>query len=389
MRLDILFNLDGELSEDDPAREAREDVTRVAAAMRDALREAGHEVRLVPVGADPFAFLRAFDAQRPDLVVNLCESIAADARGEMCIPAILDTLQIPYTGSGPLALGLCLHKNKAKEILRARGVPTPEARLIERESDLANVDLPFPLIVKPSREDASSGIESDSVVHDRASLGRAVRRVLSRFLQPALVERYVDGREIYVPVFGRGGRHALPITEVRFGPAFDDRPRIVSYSAKWLAESAEFRDTATFPAVLTPALESRVRAAAIAAFEALEGRDYGRVDLRVTPEGEPYVIDVNPNCDLAPDAGFARAAVAAGLGYAQLCERLVAVAWERTNGRPPAHPGRPRPARAPAQGHLDVHAARSGLRARADRSRAHAEPSGLPGPRRPRTRRPR
>jgi hypothetical protein len=144
----------------------------------------------------------------------------AASRGESLVPAMLELANVCFTGSSSLSLALSLHKNKAKEILRARGVPTPASIVVRRVEELVTVDLPFPLIVKPSREDASVGIDFDSVVHDRASLGKIVSRVLRTFQQPALVEQYIDGREIYVPLLGNEGRRPLPLTEIQFGAAF-------------------------------------------------------------------------------------------------------------------------------------------------------------------------
>lgn len=373
MRIAILHNHDHALLEDDPGREAREDVVRVAAAMRTALAKFKHSVTLVPVEADLLGIHEALSSQKPDVVLNLCESLAADARGEMLVPAMLDLMQVPYTGSSALSLALALHKNKAKEILRARGVPSPEFCIVEHVEDLTRVDLPFPLIVKPSREDASMGIDFDSVVNTRQQLGRAVTKVLRTFRQPALVERFIEGREIYVPLLGNNPRRALPLSEIRFGNAFVGKPNVVSYKAKWDLESAECIESPSAPASLPPAVEARCIEVAVAAFEALECRDYGRVDLRVDAAGQPFVIDINPNCDLHPQAGFARAAEAAGLSYADLALHLVDLAWERRHGNQAPRLPRPDSARRAAEPHRDLHAGRNGVRARAHRRRAHAQ----------------
>lgn len=377
----MLHNADAECLADDPGREAREDVARVATALVQALAAQGHEVRLVAARAGELGFFEELRRLAPDLVVNLCESLAADSRGEMVVPGLLDVLGLAYTGSGALALGLSLHKHKAKDVLRARGVPTPGFLVVDRVEQLAAFDLRLPVIVKPSREDASVGVDFDSVCDDLGQLRAAVERVLTTFRQPALVEEFIAGREIYVPLLGNGVRLPLPMTEVRFGPAFEGRPNIVSYAAKWLAASDEYRDTATAPCILDPATEARVRAVAFAAFDALECRDYGRVDLRLAPDGQPWVIEVNPNCDLHPDAGFARAALAAGLSYEALAAKLVEVALARTpetHGHPTPRAARPGSARTPAVAHRELHPGRGGGRARAPRPRAHPEPSGLP-----------
>jgi len=373
MRIAILHNHDHALLEEDPGREAREDVLRVASAMRTALTKPKNVVSLIPVGQDLLGLHEAISGDRPDVVVNLCESLAADARGEMLVPGMLELLRVPYTGNSALSLALALHKNKAKEILKARGVPTPDFCIVGHVEELTSVDLPFPLIVKPSREDASMGIDFDCVVNTRQQLGRAVAKVLRTFKQPALVERFIEGREVYVPLLGNSPRRALPLSEIRFGNAFAGKPNIVSYRAKWDTESAECIESPSETAVLTRELERRCVNVAEAAFEALECRDYGRVDLRVDAQGQPWVIDINPNCDLHPQAGFARAAEAAGLSYADLALHLVDLAWERRHGNQAPGLGRPPTARRAAEPHRDLHAGRGLVRARSHRRRAHAQ----------------
>ncbi len=348
-------------------------MVRVAEALCEALRSRQIDAVTVPVNGDLGAVTDLLHRRPPDLVINLCESLVADSRGEMVLPCLLDALKIPYTGSSALSLGLALHKNKAKEILFARGVPTPEFRVVESIGDLVAIDLPFPLIVKPAREDASVGVDLDSVVYDRPSLGRAALQVLRSFAQPALVERYIEGREIYVPLLGNRPRRSLPLTEIHFGRAFEAKPKIVSYRAKWDEQSPEFIDSPSGPCSLDPITEARLVKAAQAAFDALECRDYGRVDLRLSADGQPYVIDINPNCDLHPEAGYAKAAAAEGMSYADLALRLVEIALERTHGNKTNRrtgPGTGR--RAPSQ-NRNLLAAGSGVRSRARRPRAQAE----------------
>jgi D-alanine-D-alanine ligase len=373
MHVCVLHNRDHDVLREDPGREARADVVRVAGAVAAALSEGGLEVDVLAVGEDPTAFVRQIQERRPDVVFNLCESLAADSRGEMAVPCFLDLLGVPYTGSPALALGLALHKHKAKDLLKARDVPTPAFRLFERVEDVVRVDLPFPLIVKPCREDASTGIDFEAVCSDRRQLARAVSRVLRDFRQPAIAERYIDGREIYVSLLGNRPRRALPLSEIRFGPAFAERPKILSYRAKWDLASAECVDSPSVPCSLDRATEARVVQTALATFEALECRDYGRVDIRLSSDGRPYVIDVNPNCDLHPNAGFARAAMAAGMSYPALALDLVEIALERTHGDTTRRTAGSRAGRGVARPDRNVLSGGSGLRARAHRRRAQAE----------------
>jgi D-alanine-D-alanine ligase len=376
MRISILHNRDHQILEEDPGREAREDVVRVAAALQAALQQQGkrHTVERIELGSDIFVLGEALKAQRPEVVVNLCESLAADSRGEMIVPALLEMTGVAHTGSDALSLGLALHKDKAKELLRARGVPTPPFAVVSSVAEVMAVSetLSFPLIVKPSREDASVGIDFDSVVNDRPSLGKAVARVLRMFGQSALVEQYVDGREIYVPLLGNHPRRNLPLTEIIYGKAFEGRPRILSYRAKWEPQSPECLDSASQPASLTSSLQRRCVEVAMAAFEALGCRDYGRVDLRLASDGSPFVIDINPNCDLHPQSGFAKAAGAAGIGYPDLAWHLVELALERSHGNSASATTRSPAARRAAGTHRDLLSTRGGMRARAHRPRADA-----------------
>jgi D-alanine-D-alanine ligase len=373
MRVCVLYNRDHDVLADDPGREARADVVRVAEAMAGALEYSGAVVRTLPVAEDAVGFFDSLRRDPPDVVVNLCESLVADSRGEMAVPCLLDLLGIPYTGSSALALGLALHKHKAKELLASRGVPTPEFCLVEHVEEVVRVELPFPLIVKPCREDASTGIDFDAVVTDRRQLARAARYVLRTFEQPALVERYIEGREIYIPLLGNAPTRPLPLTEIHFGRAFADKPKIVSYRAKWHAASPECIDSPALPCTLESAVERRLVDTAMDAFDALECRDYGRVDIRLSDDGQPYVIDINPNCDLHPSAGFARAALAAGTSYPQLALALVEIALGRCNGNTTNRPAGSRGARGAARPNRDVLSDRGDLRARAHRRRAQAE----------------
>ncbi|HEX4621157.1 MAG TPA: ATP-grasp domain-containing protein [Myxococcaceae bacterium] len=373
MRVCVLYNRDHDFLADDPGREAREDVVRVAEAVAGALEVSGAAVEMLPVAEDAVAFVESLRRDRPDVVVNLCESLVADSRGEMAVPCLLDLIDVPYTGSSALALGLALHKHKAKELLSSRGIPTPEFRVVERVDEVVRAAIPFPAIVKPCREDASAGIDFDAVVNDRRQLARAISYVLRTFEQPALVERYIDGREIYVPILGNAPARALPLTEIQFGPSYAERPKIVSYRAKWDANSTECLESPALPCTLDRATQTRLVDTAMEAFEALECRDYGRVDIRLATDGTPYVIDINPNCDLHPSAGFARAAQAAGTPYPELVLSLVEIAIGRHHGNTSRRPAGSRAARGTARPNRDLLAGRGDLRARAHRLRAQAE----------------
>ena len=199
--------------------------------------------------------MAAITAFAPDVVFNLCESLSGDARFEPLLPLLLEHAGIAYTGSPPLALGAGAAQAEGEGRAARRGRSHAGRGLPDDAADVSAVTLPFPLIVKPSREDASTGISSQSVVHERAELERQVAAVIARYRQPALVERYIEGREIYVSMLGRrdGGIDLLPLHEIDFSEMPAGRPRIVSFAAKWEETSAEYRGTKPVPCAGLPA----------------------------------------------------------------------------------------------------------------------------------------
>jgi D-alanine-D-alanine ligase len=333
-RVLVVHNRDFEHSQHDPENGSRADIRGTADDVVAALAGGGLVVDALGIDDDLMGAMTTIAGFAPDVVFNLCESLSGDARFEPLLPMLLERAGVAYTGSPPLALALALHKQKAKGVLRGAGVPTPEAACLPT-ADVSTVTLPFPLIVKPSREDASVGISGRSVVNDRGELERQVAAMIARYRQPALVERYIDGREIYVSMLGRnggdGGIDLLPLHEIDFSEMPAGQPHIVSFAAKWEETSAEYRGTKPVRCSgLPPDIEARVTAVARTAFAAMELRDYGRLDVRLAADGTPYVIDVNPNCDLSEaSGGFVRAGRAAGLGYDEVIRRIVDLAFQR------------------------------------------------------------
>src|SRR4051812_24989158 len=331
-RIVVVFNRDFEGAEADPENKAREDIREIAENIVRILEGSGYESSALGVTGDVGAALVALRERKPAAVFNLCESIQGDNRFESLLPLLLDLEGIAYTGSGPFALSLALRKDKVKEVLRARGVPVPRGLLVsEQPTEL--LPLRFPMIVKPVREDASVGVSSASVVHEPGALADRIRHVLSHYQQPALVEEYIEGREIYVSLLGRPGQppEIFPFFEIDFSDMPADRPKIVSFEGKWVEDSVEYKGTRPVRCEgLSPEMRELIANTARAAFDAIELRDYARMDVRLTADGIPYIIDVNPNCDLSDLAGgFSKAARAGGLSYKDVVLRLVKLALSR------------------------------------------------------------
>jgi len=310
----------------------------VLAQIESALDVLGHAVTRVPVGGELEAVIAALRAADPGLVFNLAESFDGKSALESNVAALLNLLDLRYTGSSPAGLLMAGDKSLTKQVLGFQKIRTPEfATLFRGALDHAG-DLRFPLIVKPPQEDASLGITSKSVVRDVRELLATMDALQREFQSPVLVEEFVEGREFYVGVLGNSSPKALPVMELDFSAFPADRPRIASYEAKWGeggtgAESesgAEFAGTkSVFPTELPPELAVRLQAVAVEAFSALRLRDYGRVDLRVAANEEIHVIEVNPNCYLEQQGEFARAAAESGLSHAQLMARIMELALAR------------------------------------------------------------
>ena len=331
-RIVVLYNTDY----DEEQAKQTPDLTSVrdsAKAIASALHESGYTVELTGVhGVEVYSVLDRIRANRPDLLFNLCESMDNDSRNEPTFAGLLDLMKIPYTGADLLALASCLHKHRTKEILDAHGVPTPPYRILRTEADLeAATGLDFPWFVKLGHEDASLGITEANVVRSHADLVARTRELWAEFHEPVLAERFIDGREVNVTVFGsRANTQVLPLHEIDFGAMPSDRPRIVSFAAKWDERHVDYAGTKPVPLRnITPDVVANIERVAQAAYRAVDLRDYGRVDIRVDSGGIPWVIDVNPNPDISPDAGVCRAAAAAGMNYPQMVARIAELALAR------------------------------------------------------------
>ncbi len=290
-------------------------------AVTSALRSLDHEPRVLALGTDFDAWTAALRSTRPDVVFNLCEGVGGSSAHEPRVAAAVELMGVPLTGSPSEALALARRKDRVNAVLSASGLPVPRWA-VWRAGDPLPSWRRFPAIVKPAAEDGSIGITQASVVDARRHLRRAIGDAAAH--APLLVQSFVGTREI---VAGLLGESVLPLAEIDFSEMPTDRHRVVTYDSKWSPGSADDIGTCSIcPADLGPGLRDRAAAIALDAWRAVGGRGYGRVDLRIADDGEIHVIEVNPNPDLDPEAGLARMARAAGLGYVGLVERIVAEA---------------------------------------------------------------
>ncbi len=329
----ILFN-EPALAADDPASAQESGVLEAVEAVERSLVRAGGRVSRLGVGDDAPRLMRDLLARpRPDAVFNLFEGLGGRGRGEAAVAGMLDLLGWSYTGSPADCLELVRHKPRTKWLLTGCGISTPRALLVEPGEALSPDAIarlcPAPWIVKPAHEDASLGIGPDSVVDNPAALEAQIARIAERF-GPVLVEQFIAGREFNVAIVEHGGLRALPLAEIEFAAEVAGGWGIVTYEAKWSPGSADDVGTPVrCPARVEPALAKRLEQLALAAWRACGCRDYARVDLRVSADGTPYVLEINGNPDLSPSAGLAHALAAAGIEYHAFIHRLALNASQR------------------------------------------------------------
>ena len=331
MKAAILYNIPGEGSaRSEVEMEAELEVLETVAGVKEGLEMAGHEAAPLRCSMEALFSLKSFD-----LVFNLAEGFADDLSAEPKVAGFLELLGVPFTGSSAAALVVGRDKGLSKLVLEREGIPTPRFQIFHSADEAVFLDrsvLDYPVIAKPVLEDASIGITVDSIAWEEADLRGKVRRIIETYRQPAIVEEYVDGREVNAAlIIGPAGVEVLPISEIVFDLP-EGTAKILGFEAKWIEESPFYQRTVPLcPAPLSPELSHRIGDLARRACAALGVEGYARVDFRIREEdAEPFVIEVNPNPCINPaGSGFARAAAAAGIGYFELVEKISFAALDR------------------------------------------------------------
>jgi len=290
-----------------------------------------HDVTLVEANEEAYTKLKEL---KPDIVFNFAEGLVGVNR-ESHIPALLEMLQIPYTGSDPLTLGICLDKSRAKEILSYHNIPNAKFLVAHKMEDIENVNFDFPLIVKPISEGSSKGIFSSSLVKNKKELEAEVRRIIFSYNQPALIEEFLSGREFTVAVLGNDDEtEILPIIEIRYDDFPVDVIPMYSYEAKWILDTKENSfDVFECPAKLDNELEKKIKDTVLMTYRVLRCKDWSRIDVRLDKNGVPKIIEINPLPGIMPDpnenSSFPKAARAAGMNYNQMIQKVLYAAAKR------------------------------------------------------------
>jgi D-alanine-D-alanine ligase len=305
------------------------DKKEVEDEVAEALGKLGHTVTLHCLDG-AVKSLHALARLECDLIFNLAESFAGNDTADVCIAGYLELIGKRYTGAGTHGLLYAQDKAVAKKIFAFHGINTPVfARSYRGRLDFSH-DLEFPVIVKPAREDGSIGIEFANVVSSIRELMERIDWLHEHFDSPVLIEEYVPGREMYVGVLGNDNPTPLPVVELDLSKLPEGMPRIAGAEVKWAKGTRAYRDTKSRVAEDLPdETVAALQQTAVAAYQALELRDYGRVDMRLQPDGRVSVIEVNPNPWLASRAEFAMAARKGGRTYPELVQEIVDLAMAR------------------------------------------------------------
>ena len=293
------------------------DTVETINAIKEAL-EIFHDVTMIEANEDAFG---KFKELRPEIVFNFAECAYGISR-EAQIPAMLDMLRIPYTGSDPLTLTTCLDKCRTKEVLSYYGIPNAKFLLVESPEDLSSFNLMFPVMIKPVAEGSGKGIFNSSFVDNLNDLIERLAVNLVNYKQPFIVEEYLPGREFTVALLGNGDDiEILPIVEINFRTSqrFNTHPL----------------DIFKCPAIVEKNLEEKIKNVAMQTYKKLRCRDWCRIDLRLDSAGEPNIIEVNPIPGVLPDPSdnscFPKAARAAGYSYGELINKVLMAAAKRHN----------------------------------------------------------
>jgi D-alanine-D-alanine ligase len=317
--------------EDTTGVDVREAEWKMEYDVIETLRERGHEVRVLGIHDDLAGIRPSAGFFEPHIIFNLLEAFAGITTFDQNVVSYLELLRLAYTGCNPRGLILARDKALSKQLLAYHRIPVPNFAVVRRGRKPALPKrLGFPCIVKSLFFEASTGISQASVVENAEQLNKRVQFIHESLGTAAIVEQFIDGRELYVGVLGNERLEVLPVWEMSFASMPDNRWRIATERVKWSTQYQKKHGIMTDRALLDPALLDRIQHIAKRTYRALDLNGYARIDLRMDDEGRVYVIEANPNPNLAYGEDFAESAEVAGLSYERLLERIMTLGlrWE-------------------------------------------------------------
>ena len=290
-----------------------------------AVRELGHEISMVGAYEDINLVIHGVRKYKPDIVFNLMEHFRGEALLDRSIPALFELMNVPYTGTGPTGLTLCRNKALSKEILSYHRIRTPKFFIVLKNRQVfIPRNVKFPFLVKPLREDGSTGIAQSSFVTTLKALKERVEFVHESLDHDAIVEEYIDGREFYVSILGNDHLRVFPFREIRFGNVGEKEPKIASYKTKWDKNYRKRRGIRyVFASPFAAPISEKMTKVCKRVYQLLKIRGYGRIDLRLTPDNEVVVIEANPNPHIDDGEDYAESAKKGGIEYNDLIQRII------------------------------------------------------------------
>lgn len=328
MRILVIFNNDTlDAAESDNSflcLKSRKSIELVSTQVQEALSKLGFkDIHARPVSS-LWQIEEAIKDIAPAIVFNLCESLDVDSGQEIVVVRKLEELGVAFTGNRSDALALALDKFNCNEILANADIAVPESFLVSKLEDMASFNFKHErYIIKPNDEDGSTGIDQCSVVSSMEALVKKVENLFAQKPQRLIIQEYIEGREVNFAFIGDEHNQHWCVSEIIFSTKNSLKNKILCYSSKWVEDSEDFLESTTHPAQLSPLLRQRLINATQRTNQALGIHSYGRLDFKIDHNDIPYVIDVNPNCDLDINAGMAKANRFQGIEYHQLIETII------------------------------------------------------------------
>lgn len=306
------------------------DVMAQVEAIETSLVDLGYQAVRIPFTRDLIRFVRYTEEAGISMAFNLCESVDDNPQFAAHPAAVMELLNIPFTGSSAAALMATTDKHLMKLALGGAGLKTPRSFLFSGEEMVTFSLMRFPVILKPQYQDASIGIDQESVISDPTILVKTLRQFYEMY-GPIIVEEFIEGREFNISLLGSGTPEVMPAAEIDFSGFPDDLFKIVGYRAKWEPDSIEYQRTRRVFPELPDGVARKISAVSSQCYQLFGLRDYGRVDLRLDKNDNAYVLEVNANPCLSPDAGFPAAVQKSGLDYSAMVEKFVSFVIARSN----------------------------------------------------------
>ncbi|OFZ22307.1 MAG: hypothetical protein A2X94_02340 [Bdellovibrionales bacterium GWB1_55_8] len=328
LKILLLFDLSVPIPREEYDQYLKTDDWRNEAHVMKVLRGLGHEVELLGIHDDIEVLFSTVRENRPDLVFNLSEAFNKDRKFEPHIASVLELLQLPYTGAGPEALRICKDKGLTKKILSYHRVQVPKFVVARKSHPLRSLrGFTFPAFIKPLCLEASEGIAQLSFADNEKDTLERVRFINERLEVDAIVEEYIDGRELYVGVMGNERLTAFPPRELFFRQVPEGEPKFATFKAKWNDEyRKKWGINSGSAGPLDSALSEKITETSKKIYRLLQLKGYGRIDLRLRPNGDVVFIEANPNPSIATDDDFPKSAEKAGVPYPELLTKMINLA---------------------------------------------------------------